>query len=155
MSFHKQCEADWPICSQEYHVIHLSCYNHNLKFLDGSYNGRCTWYTNARRTRRRPNGSVLVPLNVYTIYPKEFFSNYTGTGIALVSALRAKVPVLLHDRSQEQITKGLGLIDKLLTKDVSKGKLTDVEAKEARERIRVVDSMEGLRDADMVVEVRL
>lgn len=64
------------------------------------------------------------------------------------------MPVLLHDRSQEQITKGFGLIEKLLTKDVSKGKLTDVEAKEARERIRVVDSMEGLRDVDMVVEVR-
>lgn len=46
-------------------------------------------------------------------------------------------------------------MDKLLAKDVGKGRLTDVEAKEARERISVVDSLEGLRDVDMVVEVRL
>jgi len=75
-----------------------------------------------------------------------------GTGIALVSALRAKVPVLLHDRSQDQVAKGLALIDKLLAKDVDKGRLTDVEAKETRERISVTDSLEGLRDVDMVIE---
>ncbi|KZP08946.1 hypothetical protein FIBSPDRAFT_964386 [Athelia psychrophila] len=75
-----------------------------------------------------------------------------GTGIALVSALHAKVPVLLHDRSKEQVVKGLLLVDKLLAKDVGKGRLTELEAKEARARISVVDSMEGLRDVDMVVE---
>ena len=71
----------------------------------------------------------------------------------MVSALRAKVPVLLHDRSKDQITKGLSLVDKLLAKDVEKGKLTDTEAKEARDRLSVVGSLEGLRDVDMVVEV--
>lgn len=76
-----------------------------------------------------------------------------GTGIAMVSALHAKVPVLLHDRSKEQITKGLSLVDKLLAKDVGKGKLTETQAKEARDRLSVVDSLEGLRDVDMVVEV--
>lgn len=79
-----------------------------------------------------------------------------GTGIALVSALRAKVPVLLHDRSSEQVTKGLSLVDKLLAKDVSKGRITSEEAKEARDRISVVGSeagIKGLRDVDMVVEV--
>lgn len=75
-----------------------------------------------------------------------------GIGIALVSALRAKVPVLLHDRSKDQIAKGLTLVDKLLAKDVGKGRLTDVQAKETRNRISVVDSLEGLRDVDMVVE---
>jgi 3-hydroxyacyl-CoA dehydrogenase len=41
-----------------------------------------------------------------------------GTGIALVPALRAKVPVrvLLYDRSTKQVTKGLSLMDKLLAK---------------------------------------
>ncbi|KIJ66053.1 hypothetical protein HYDPIDRAFT_27252 [Hydnomerulius pinastri MD-312] len=75
-----------------------------------------------------------------------------GTGIAFVSALRAKVPVLLHDRSQDQVTKGLALVDKLLAKDVSKGRLQASEAQEARERIRVVDTVEAMRDVDMVVE---
>ncbi|KDR75558.1 hypothetical protein GALMADRAFT_140197 [Galerina marginata CBS 339.88] len=78
-----------------------------------------------------------------------------GTGIALVSALRAKVPVLLHDRSAEQVTKGLSLMDKLLAKDVAKGRLTNEQAKEARDRVTVVGyeaGIKGLRDVDMVVE---
>lgn len=77
-----------------------------------------------------------------------------GTGIALVSALRAKVPVLVHDKSPEQVKKGLSLVDKLLAKDVSKGKLTSEDAKDARDRITVVNDLKGLRDVDMVVEVR-
>ncbi|EGO00798.1 hypothetical protein SERLA73DRAFT_178738 [Serpula lacrymans var. lacrymans S7.3] len=75
-----------------------------------------------------------------------------GTGIAFVSALRAKVPVLIHDRSQEQITKGLALMDKLLAKDVSKGKLQAAEAQEARDRVRIVDSLDAMRDVDMIIE---
>ncbi len=45
---------------------------------------------------------------------------WPGLGIAFVAALRAKVPVLLHDRSEPQIKKGLALLDKLLEKDVAK-----------------------------------
>ncbi|KAF9448256.1 hypothetical protein P691DRAFT_729969 [Macrolepiota fuliginosa MF-IS2] len=75
-----------------------------------------------------------------------------GTGIALVSALRAKVPVLVHDKSPEQVKKGFSLVDKLLAKDVSKGRLTSEDAKEAKERIIVVDDLKSLRDVDMVVE---
>ncbi|TFK65621.1 hypothetical protein BDN72DRAFT_962383 [Pluteus cervinus] len=78
-----------------------------------------------------------------------------GTGIALVSALRAKVPVLLYDRSSEQVTKGLSLMDKLLAKDVAKGRITDEQAKDARDRVQVVGSeagLKGFRDVDMVIE---
>ncbi|KAG1727649.1 3-hydroxyacyl-CoA dehydrogenase [Suillus paluster] len=75
-----------------------------------------------------------------------------GTGIAFVSALHAKVPVLLHDKSPHQTSKGLSLIDKLLAKDVSKGRLQPNDAAEARARIQTVDTLEAMRDADMVVE---
>ncbi|KAL0955605.1 hypothetical protein HGRIS_001839 [Hohenbuehelia grisea] len=78
-----------------------------------------------------------------------------GTGIALVSALRAKVPVLLYDRSTEQINKGLALMDKLLEKDVNKGRIESIHAKEARDRVTVVsqeDGIKGFRDVDMVIE---
>ncbi|KAG6898913.1 hypothetical protein C0993_002865 [Termitomyces sp. T159_Od127] len=78
-----------------------------------------------------------------------------GTGIALVGALRAKVPVLLHDRSPEQIKKGLSLVDKLLAKDVGKGRLTSEQAKEARDRISVGSDVKSLRDVDMVVEASI
>ncbi|KAF7362411.1 hypothetical protein MVEN_00588300 [Mycena venus] len=75
-----------------------------------------------------------------------------GLGIAFVSALRAKVPVLLHDRSEDQVKKGLALMDKLLAKDVAKGRITSDLAKDARDRVTVVNELKGLRDVDMVVE---
>ena len=79
-----------------------------------------------------------------------------GTGIAFISALRARVPVLLYDRSTEQVTKGLSLMDKLLAKDVAKGRLSSEEAKEARDKVSVVGpdaGIKGMRDVDMVIEV--
>ncbi|KAF8504639.1 3-hydroxyacyl-CoA dehydrogenase [Russula emetica] len=78
-----------------------------------------------------------------------------GLGIAYVAALRAKVPVRLYDRSSEQISKGLNLMDRLLAKDVSKGKIQEADARHARERVSVIDQavgVRGLRDADMVIE---
>lgn len=77
-----------------------------------------------------------------------------GLGIGFVSALRAKVPVILHDQSAEQVTKGLSLMDKLLAKDVAKGRLKSEDAKEARDRVTVADGLKALRDVDMVIEVR-
>jgi 3-hydroxybutyryl-CoA dehydrogenase len=80
-----------------------------------------------------------------------------GTGIALVSAAKAKVPVLLYDKSPEQVKRGLSLVDKLLDKDINKGRITSDEAKDIRGRIEVVPEslgFKGLRDVDMVVEVR-
>ena len=72
--------------------------------------------------------------------------------------MHAKVPVLLYDRSSEQITKGLALVDKLLAKDVSKGRIQPGDAQDTRGRIQVVspeEGLKGLRDVDMVVEVRV
>ncbi len=65
--------------------------------------------------------------------------------------------VQLYDRSSEQITKGLSLMDKLLAKDVAKGKIQELDARQARERVSVVDRTVGvraMRDTDMVIEVR-
>ena len=48
-------------------------------------------------------------------------------------------------------------MDRLLAKDVSKGKIQEADAKHARERVSVVDhavGVRGLRDVDMVIEVR-
>jgi 3-hydroxybutyryl-CoA dehydrogenase len=48
-------------------------------------------------------------------------------------------------------------MDKLLAKDVSKGRIRETEAKEARDRITVLDydtqGIKGFRDVDMVIEV--
>jgi len=75
-----------------------------------------------------------------------------GTGIAFVSAVRAKVPVLIHDTSPTQLSNSLSFLSTLLSKDVSKARLTSTEAAEARDRIRTVDTIDAMRDVDMVVE---
>lgn len=75
-----------------------------------------------------------------------------GTGIALVSAVRAKVPVLIHDTSSSQLARSQTFLSTLLSKDVAKGRLTQSEAAEAKDRIRVVDTLAAMRDVDMVVE---
>lgn len=69
--------------------------------------------------------------------------------------MHAKVPVLLYDKSPAQIKSGLGLMDKILAKDVSKGKLTSEAAKEARDRVSVVDELKHFQGADLVIEVCL
>ncbi|TCD66272.1 hypothetical protein EIP91_001601 [Steccherinum ochraceum] len=82
-------------------------------------------------------------------------SGQMGLGIAYVSALRARVPVLLHDRSEVQLKKGLAFMDKLLEKDVAKGKVSSEDAKDAKDRVTVVSAeqgLSGLRDVDMVIE---
>ena len=79
-----------------------------------------------------------------------------GLGIAYVAVLKAKVDVLLYDKSEEQVQKGLRLMDKLFAKDVAKGRIVDYEAEAARARVNVVphdQGFTGLRDVDMVVEV--
>jgi 3-hydroxybutyryl-CoA dehydrogenase len=89
--------------------------------------------------------------------PRFIGAGQMGLGIAYVAALRAKVPVLLVDKSPLQIQKGLSLMDKLLAKDVLKGKISEADAKAARERVTVVPEGTGLRalkDVDMVIEVR-
>ncbi|KAJ3789325.1 hypothetical protein GGU10DRAFT_384253 [Lentinula aff. detonsa] len=91
-----------------------------------------------------------------------------GIGIAFVASLRAKIPVvLLYDHDPSQITRGLGFMDKLLAKDVSKGKISENDAKAAKARITAIASSSasassndetnwarelGERGTDMVVE---
>ncbi len=76
-----------------------------------------------------------------------------GLGIAYVAATRAKLPVLLYDKSKDQVDRSLSLADRLLGKDIQKGKLQESEAQDARERITVVDDVKAFRDADMCIEV--
>lgn len=83
-----------------------------------------------------------------------------GNGIAYVAATKALVPrILLCDQSDVALDKGLAFFDKLLAKDVSKGKLSQDEADRARASLhKVPGHASGLADAhsdgppDMVIE---
>jgi 3-hydroxybutyryl-CoA dehydrogenase len=73
-------------------------------------------------------------------------------GIALVAAMRAKVPVTLVDTSQASIDKGLKFADKLLAKDVAKQRITQEDADAARQRLVPTTDMHALSEVDMVIE---
>ncbi|KAI1199861.1 3-hydroxybutyryl-CoA dehydrogenase [Nemania serpens] len=75
-----------------------------------------------------------------------------GLGIALVAAQKAGTLVTLVDNSQASLDKGLAFADKLLAKDVSKSRITQEQADEARSRLTGATSIERLADVDFVIE---
>ncbi|KAI1130936.1 3-hydroxybutyryl-CoA dehydrogenase [Nemania abortiva] len=75
-----------------------------------------------------------------------------GLGIALVAAQRAGVPVTLVDNSKAALDKGLAFADKLLAKDVSKSRITQDQADEARSKLTGATSIEELSTVDFVIE---
>jgi 3-hydroxybutyryl-CoA dehydrogenase len=75
-----------------------------------------------------------------------------GSGIAQVMA-QTGLAVTLQDVSEELIDKGLGRIEKALTRSVEKGKLTTDERSAIRSRIAgVVTLDEKVADVDLVIE---
>ena len=62
------------------------------------------------------------------------------------------MPVKLVDNSQVSIDKGLRFADKLLEKDLAKQRISQDDARSARERISATTQLEDLSDVDMVIE---
>ncbi|KAI1405698.1 3-hydroxyacyl-CoA dehydrogenase [Hypoxylon fuscum] len=75
-----------------------------------------------------------------------------GLGIALVAAQRASVPVTLVDSSQASLDKGIAFAEKLLSKDVSKSRITQEQADEARSKLSLTTAIEELANVDFVIE---
>ncbi|KAI2608551.1 3-hydroxyacyl-CoA dehydrogenase [Hypoxylon fragiforme] len=75
-----------------------------------------------------------------------------GLGIALVAAQKAAVPVTLIDSSQASLDKGIAFVDKLLSKDVSKSRITQEQADQARSRLTLSTAIDELSGVDFVIE---
>ncbi|KAF2852182.1 hypothetical protein T440DRAFT_446693 [Plenodomus tracheiphilus IPT5] len=75
-----------------------------------------------------------------------------GLGIALVAAQRASLPVTLIDTSESSLAKGLSFANKLLAKDVSKGRLSQSDADATRARLTSSTTLSSLSDVDFVIE---
>ncbi|KAF0852714.1 mitochondrial 3-hydroxybutyryl-CoA dehydrogenase [Andalucia godoyi] len=75
-----------------------------------------------------------------------------GTGIAFVGALRAQSKVLVVDGNATQLDKSSSFMDSLLSKQVQKGLLTEVQAKEVKSRVRFSSKIEDLSSADFCIE---
>jgi 3-hydroxybutyryl-CoA dehydrogenase len=74
-----------------------------------------------------------------------------GSGIAHVVALSG-YDVALHDIAKERVDAALVTIDKNLTRQVASGKISEDEKLKALGRISYAEAMQGLGDADLVIE---
>ncbi len=74
-----------------------------------------------------------------------------GNGIAHVIAL-AGYDVAMNDLKKEAVEKALQIIDKNMTRQVSKGLITQADKDPALKRITYAANFEALGDCDMVIE---
>ncbi|KAJ8098330.1 3-hydroxyacyl-CoA dehydrogenase [Lipomyces tetrasporus] len=75
-----------------------------------------------------------------------------GLGIAFVAALMSKVPVVLYDPSEASISKSLGFLEKLLQKDVAKGKYTQAVADQVVKLIEPTMKFDSIFASDFIIE---
>lgn len=81
-------------------------------------------------------------------------AGFMGAGIAQVGA-QAGYSIKLYDISQEAVDKGIASIDKILGKNVDKGKLTQAEKDAIMARITPSLSLEDAKNSDIVIEAVL
>lgn len=74
-----------------------------------------------------------------------------GAGIALLFAKKG-IDVRLKDIKPEFVSQGVKTIRQLLSKDLKRKKLTEIQARDAEDRISPAIDYRGLRHADVVVE---
>lgn len=74
-----------------------------------------------------------------------------GSGIAQVCA-QAGFQVMLNDLKTELVERGLGVIDKNLSRNVAKGRQTEEEKQEVFGRIAPSTDLKDAREVDLVIE---
>jgi 3-hydroxybutyryl-CoA dehydrogenase len=74
-----------------------------------------------------------------------------GSGIAQV-CLQAGFQVLLHDIKKEWIDRGLRMIEKNLTQQISKGRMTTTVKEDMLSRLIMSTKLDDAVDADLVIE---
>ncbi|MCP4198169.1 MAG: 3-hydroxybutyryl-CoA dehydrogenase [Proteobacteria bacterium] len=74
-----------------------------------------------------------------------------GAGIAQVAAASGR-PVIMSDINMDVVNKGRARIDKLCTKWVGKGKMTQEVADTINANLRVTDTLNDFKDVDIVIE---
>ncbi|MCR5942761.1 3-hydroxyacyl-CoA dehydrogenase [Ochrobactrum sp. XJ1] len=74
-----------------------------------------------------------------------------GSGIA-TAMLTSGLAVALFDVDQRGLERGRGLIQANLDGAVKRGKLSDFDKDQALDRLKLVDSLEMLGDADLIIE---
>ncbi len=107
----------------------------------------------ARNFRDRPsysrNEGTREPIMIKTV--GIIGAGQMGNGIAHVVALGG-YDVLLHDISRERVETALATIHGNMSRQVSRGKITEEERDRALRRIKYAPSLEAFGDSDLVIE---
>ena len=74
-----------------------------------------------------------------------------GHGIALVAA-QAGFKVVLRDIEDEFVKKGIGKIDKFLSKSIEKGRITEADKQKVMANLAGTTKLADMKDADLVIE---
>ncbi|MFD0050825.1 3-hydroxybutyryl-CoA dehydrogenase [Actinomycetes bacterium NPDC127524] len=77
-----------------------------------------------------------------------------GSGIAQVFAMSG-YQVILHDLKPEFAEKGLSVIEKNLTRQTSKGKMTEEDRDKALSRLELSSDLQNAQHADLVIEAAI
>ncbi|WP_027363719.1 3-hydroxybutyryl-CoA dehydrogenase [Desulfotruncus alcoholivorax] len=77
-----------------------------------------------------------------------------GSGIAQVAAV-AGIQVVLNDIKEEFVSRGLGIIEKNLSRDVSKGRIDEAKKESILKLITPSTSLQDAGDVDFVVEAAI
>ena len=77
-----------------------------------------------------------------------------GSGIAQVAAV-AGIQVVLNDIKDEFVNRGLGIIEKNLSRDVSKGRIDEAKKESILKLITPSTSLQDAGDVDLVVEAAI
>jgi len=77
-----------------------------------------------------------------------------GSGIAQVS-IAAGYDVIVNDIADTFVSKGIGLIDKNLAKDVSKGRLDEAAKAALMAKLTPSTSLQDAKDVDLVIEAAI
>lgn len=75
-----------------------------------------------------------------------------GAGIAYVSAKNAQTTVRIKDRDNAGITRGVSYINKLLSKQVKRRRMTALTKRQLQSQISATTDYSGFKSADIVIE---
>jgi 3-hydroxybutyryl-CoA dehydrogenase len=77
-----------------------------------------------------------------------------GSGIAQVCAM-AGYHVTLHDLKEEFVSRGMGVIQKNLQRQITKGKVTEGEVRQTLSRIKASVDLQHVKEVDLVIEAAM
>lgn len=101
----------------------------------------------AKKGKVKPKGFDFYTINKVGILG----AGMMGAGIAYVSA-RVGMDVVLKDTSVENAEKGKAYSEKLLQKNVSKGRITPELLQQTLDKIQTTDQTKDMADCDLIIE---